>query len=83
MCVCDSMCVCVYLYVCVCVCVCVFVFVFVCAYAMTSVTQSTGMLTREQLFHLFDRFIFLTSKPGRYFVFTLPDLFCFLYWSIP
>ncbi|KHN09931.1 uncharacterized protein LOC114390973 isoform X2 [Glycine soja] len=30
---------------------------------MTSVTQSTGMLTREQLFHLFDRFIFLTSKP--------------------
>ncbi|KAL2965291.1 hypothetical protein AAZX31_16G052700 [Glycine max] len=32
---------------------------------MTSVTQSTGMLTREQLFHLFDRFIFLTSKPGR------------------
>ncbi|KAK8473259.1 hypothetical protein PHAVU_001G093200 [Phaseolus vulgaris] len=30
---------------------------------MASGTESTGMLTREQLFHLFDRFIFLTSQP--------------------
>ncbi|KAL2320301.1 hypothetical protein Fmac_029270 [Flemingia macrophylla] len=29
---------------------------------MESRTQSTGMLTREQLFHLFDRFSFLTSQ---------------------
>ncbi|KAK7377669.1 hypothetical protein VNO80_03098 [Phaseolus coccineus] len=30
---------------------------------MASGTESTGILTREQLFHLFDRFIFLTSQP--------------------
>ncbi|WVZ04728.1 hypothetical protein V8G54_018074 [Vigna mungo] len=30
---------------------------------MASGTHSTGMLTREQLFHLFDRFSFLTSQP--------------------
>ncbi|RDX85027.1 hypothetical protein CR513_33846 [Mucuna pruriens] len=30
---------------------------------MASETQSTGMLTREQLLYLFDRFIFLTSQP--------------------
>lgn len=33
---------------------------------MASGTESTGMLTREQLFHLFDRFIFLTSQPGTF-----------------
>ncbi|KAL5154197.1 hypothetical protein HKD37_19G053605 [Glycine soja] len=30
---------------------------------MASGTQSSGMLTREQLYYLFDRFIFLTSQP--------------------
>ncbi|TKY63061.1 hypothetical protein E2542_SST12926 [Spatholobus suberectus] len=44
---------------------------------MASGTQSTGMLPREQLFHLFDRFIFLTSQPGT--LLSFPDLvFCFL-----
>lgn len=27
--------------------------------------QSSGMLSREQLLHLFDRFQFLTSQPGK------------------
>ncbi|QCD96630.1 uncharacterized protein LOC114178644 [Vigna unguiculata] len=30
---------------------------------MASGAQNTGMLSREQLFHLFDRFSFLTSQP--------------------
>jgi len=33
---------------------------------MASGTQIARMLTRDQLLHLFDRFIFLTSQPGSF-----------------
>lgn len=49
-------------------------------WAMASGTQSSEMLTREQLLYVFDRFIYLTSQPGTLISFSRFVGLLFIWW---
>lgn len=46
---------------------------------MASGMQSSGMLSKEQLFHLFERFAILTAQPGTLILFWFMCFECYFF----